>query len=948
MVGIRLRPGCALVEARVRLANRTPHTQSFLWWANVAVQVHDRYQSFFPPDVTYVADHARRAMSNFPIARGEYYGIDYGARHESQADLSWYANIPVPTSYMAMGSEQDFFGGYDHEKEAGLVHVADHRIAPGKKQWTWGNAAFGRAWDRNLTDEDGPYVELMAGVYTDNQPDFSFLAPYETRTFEQYWYPIRQIGPPLAANRDAAMSLRVDGRRVRIGVSVTSAIPDARVRLDGPGGSIVDQTRTLSPDAPLVMEAELPAGMSLTELRLAIETGDGRPILSSRLQRAVDRPVPPPAAEPPAPEAIATVEELLLTGIHLEQYRHATRQPEPYWLEALRRDADDVRTNTALGVRLLRAGDLLAAERHLRRAITRLTHLNPNPANGEPYYQLGLCLQLQNRLGEAEDAFAKATWNRAWQGPAQYALAQLRARAGDLDGALWRVECAIEAEPRHAAAHGLRAALLRRTGDLEGAWAVVSAVLASDPLDRWALEELPRISAKFRPANLGDAAGSPVLRVPDAQTALDLAHDYAGAGFLTEAVEVLEANVRGSGPDGTTDPMIHYTLGWLLERSGEPARASLHYRRGDQLPADGCFPVRIVEIEILQAARVAMPLGARAPYYLGNLYYDRRRYQEAIACWKQARVLDPSFPTVHRNLGLAEANVLRRPVTARRSYLRAFAADPTDGRVLFELDQLLKRQGAAPASRLARLEGQRDVVDARDDLSVEYATLLDRLDRPDEALAYLSGRRFHPWEGGEGRVLGTYVAVRLRLGRAALLDDLAQAAVAHFVAALEPPESLGEARHPLTPEHEIRYELGRALAATGDSTAARAQWDLAAEPIAEVLGMAPAYCFRGWALRALGRESEARSVFTAVHRSARRQARTTVTIDYFATSLPSFLLFDDDLQLRNQIECRYLEGLALLGLGRDRGARRAFRDVSAADVNHQDARNASAWSETTG
>ena len=236
MVGIRLRPGSAVVEARVRLVNRTPHAQTFLWWANVAVRVHDRYQSFFPPDVTFVADHARRAMSSFPIARGRYYGVDYGARPEADADLSWYRNIPVPTSYMAMGSTEDFFGGYDHAAEAGFVHIADHRIAPGKKQWTWGSAAFGQAWDRNLTDADGPYVELMAGVFTDNQPDFSFLAPYETRTFEQSWYPIRAIGPAVAANRELALNLRLDGGRARVGIAATRAIPSARIHLDGPHG----------------------------------------------------------------------------------------------------------------------------------------------------------------------------------------------------------------------------------------------------------------------------------------------------------------------------------------------------------------------------------------------------------------------------------------------------------------------------------------------------------------------------------------------------------------------------------------------------------------------------------------------------------------------------------------------------------------------------------------
>jgi len=68
-LGIRLRPNSALIELRGRLFNRTPLTQTFLWWANVAARVHDQYQSFFPPDVTCVADHAVRAMTSFPIAR---------------------------------------------------------------------------------------------------------------------------------------------------------------------------------------------------------------------------------------------------------------------------------------------------------------------------------------------------------------------------------------------------------------------------------------------------------------------------------------------------------------------------------------------------------------------------------------------------------------------------------------------------------------------------------------------------------------------------------------------------------------------------------------------------------------------------------------------------------------------------------------------------------------
>lgn len=133
MHGICLHPGRSVLELKVRLFNRTPFMQTFLWWANVATHVHEKYQSFFPPDVRYVADHAKRAISTYPLSHGHYYGVDYEERARNGVpadelprmfvpdgsyppnDLGWYANIPVPTSYMITATDSDFFGGYDHK-----------------------------------------------------------------------------------------------------------------------------------------------------------------------------------------------------------------------------------------------------------------------------------------------------------------------------------------------------------------------------------------------------------------------------------------------------------------------------------------------------------------------------------------------------------------------------------------------------------------------------------------------------------------------------------------------------------------------------------------------------------------------------------------------------------------------------------------------------------------
>jgi tetratricopeptide (TPR) repeat protein len=942
MHGVTLRPGSALVELRVRLFNRTEQPQTFLWWANVAARVHDRYESFFPPDVSYVADHAKRAVSTFPVSRDVYYGVDYGARAEADADLRWYRNIPVPTSYMALGTREDFFGGYDHAAQAGFVHWADHRIAPGKKQWTWGNAEFGYGWDRELTDGGGPYVELMAGVFTDNQPDFSFLAPYETRTFSQFWYPIRMIGPAHAATLEAAVSLTVDGQLAQVGVSAPRRWAGARVVLTAGTRVLSERTLDLGPDAPLVQDIRIPPAVGADELELSVRAADGRELVRYRRRRIEPGAPPAAAAEPPLPEDVTTIEELYLIGLHLEQYRHATRRPEDYWREALRRDPGDVRCNTALGAWHLRRGELGPAERHLRAAIARQTARNPNPRDGEPLYLLGLTLRHADRSSEADEALAKAEWNAAWQVSAGYARAQLAAARGDLVAARAKLDHVLDRDETQGAARVLRAALERRDGDLDLSANDLARVLEADPLDAWALNERRLLSGPSRIMGEGsDSFPGPADRPGSrsVQIALDVAHDYAAAGLIDEAIELLRRHAPEGDPNAATTPIARYTLAWLLERAGATEAAAAEWRRAAATRPDYCFPARLEEIVILEGAQAANQDDARAPYYLGNLLYDRRRHLDAIRAWRRSARLDPGFATVHRNLGIAEYNILRRPGRALRAYQRAFAADPSDGRILYELDQLRKRLNVSPAERLAELVEHEGLFRTRDDLTVERLTLLNLLGQHEAALEILRTRRFHPWEGGEGLVSGQWIEANLGLARAALTESRSAEAAELVSAARLYPANLGEGKHLLTAENALDVLMGRACRASGQEAEAR-DWfrrGAAVQGDPHSAPGEPTY-WRAIASRELGDEDTATALLNELLRAARRAARAEVRIDYFATSLPTFLIFEDDLNHRNRTEMRFLQGLALAGLGRVRAARAAFKSVLTANVSHAGAR----------
>jgi tetratricopeptide (TPR) repeat protein len=937
MHGVCLHPDRAYIEVKVRLFNRTPLTQTFLWWANIGAQVHELYQSFFPPDVHYVADHAKRATSRFPLCDGYYYGVNYGERGRtgvpseetppkflppgsySPNDLRWYANIPVPTSYMAMGSREDFHGGYDHKCKAGVVLVANRHIAPGKKQWTWGNHTFGYAWDRNLTDEDGPYIELMAGVYTDNQPDFSFLAPFETKTFRHIWYPIREIGPVCKANPDVALSLQSEKNEVRIGVNVTQVFPSAKIRLDAGKVRIAEWECDLKPQNAVLKSVALPAGIRATELTAFIESREGKVLVHYTEPPPAEQELPASATEPGLPGEIQSSDELYLTGVHLDQYRHATRHADAYWREALRRDPSDSRCNNAMGRWHLRRAEFSQAEEFFLRAIRSLTRCNSNPADGEAFYNLGLTLRYRGRNEQAYDAFYKATWNHGWQCAAYLALAEEEVKKKDWNAAIEHLKYSLCRNTDNLNTRNLTVIALRRLGRVEEAGRLLQETLALDPLDSWA-----RYLATSSLPN-------------DNQTLFDLALDYARAGLYADAVALLERMDRVAR-DGSV-PTLCYALGHFHWQLGNSAAARDAYAEASGASPDYCFPHRLEEFIFLQAAVSAYPEDARAAYYLGNLLYDRRRHREAIALWEQSARRDPSFSTVWRNLGIAYFNILEDGPLARSAFDQAIRANPMDARILYERDQLWKRLGESPEQRLAELERYPELVGLRDDLSVEFAGLHNQTGQHEKALSLLVSRKFQPWEGGEGLALGQYVRANLALGRSALADGEPREARHFFEAALRSPENLGEVAHPLANQSDIYFFLGNAWEVAGDHLSAERWWQRAAQHRGDfqemsVKSFSEMTYYTALALKQLDRKAEAEELLRSLLAYAQGLAQQEPRINYFATSLPTMLLFEDDLKKRNIVSSLFLRAQAWLGLGESQKARELLNQVLQLDRNH--------------
>ncbi|HJZ39775.1 MAG TPA: DUF5107 domain-containing protein, partial [Bacteroidales bacterium] len=565
MTGFTIYPHCAYLEIKVRLFNRTSLPQSFLWWANPAVKVNDDYQSVFPPDVHAVFDHGKRDVSTFPISTGKYYKVDYSPG----TDISRYKNIPVPTSYMAITSDYDFVGGYENDSKGGLLHVANHHVAPGKKQWTWGNGDFGYAWDRNLTDEDGPYIELMCGVYTDNQPDFSWMMPGEEKTFSQYFMPYRDLGVVKNATREAMVNLEIENGAARIRVYTTSDYPAGKVVLMLDDHLLFNESFDFHPATSYEGLVILPEGTKPEQLLVEVKSAEGKTLVGWRPEPVTLKETPEPARSAKTPGETENIEQLYLTGLHLEQYRHATYDPRDYYEEALRRDNGDSRCNNALGLWLLRRGQFARAEIHFRRSIKTLTQRNPNPADGEAFFNLGLALRYQGKAEEAYDAFYKSVWNSAWVNSGYFQIACLEIMKGRWNEALSAIDRSLARNWWDHKARHLKVRILRQLKMTGEALDLCSESLEADPFNYGILFE----KYLLRQRNPGDLSLLKQLIRGNIHTYTEFALDYAWAGLYSEASELITIGIAEQEVNDVY-PLAWYFKAWFEHQSDNVIQAS--------------------------------------------------------------------------------------------------------------------------------------------------------------------------------------------------------------------------------------------------------------------------------------------------------------------------------------------------------------------------------------
>ncbi|NND06149.1 MAG: DUF5107 domain-containing protein [Saprospiraceae bacterium] len=870
--GISLYPGKSYLELDGRMINVTENTNSILYWANVATHVNEDYQVVFPPSTQFAVYHAKNSFSHWPITQEPYRGNSY---YEQGVDASWWKNHPTANSFFAYDIQDGFLAGYDHGKEAGTMLVANPHIVKGAKLWEWGPDPQYAIWDTKvLTDNDGPYAELMSGAYSDNQPDYSWIKPYEQKVFKQYWYPIRSTGGATMANLHGLLNLQsLSKQNVRISANATTTYRDSKISLKEGDQTHFEKIIDISPTTPFDTVIDVSPGTIYNHLTLALTDASGALLLSyTPIQLNDNKPLPEPVQPPAQPSEISGQEDLYFTGLRIKQFYNARLDARDYFEEALKRDPLDTRCNTQMGITHSERGELNKAANYFRKALVRPTRDYTRPRNCEPLYHLGLILAQQGKWDTAYDTLYRAAWDYAFSSPAYFQLAQISTHRGDYKQALAELDRSLLTNAANLNSLNLKASLLRKLGHIELATAAVSEVLVHDKLNFWAHFERMLID------DFTNLASFKKLIRDEPESYLELAVGFCNAGLYEESERVLEIAVASNDKRIRDYPTIHYYLANLKSRRGMQEAAVGHWEAAQTLPIDYCFPFRMETLKMYEAALNHDPTASRAYYYQGNLLYDKQP-QKAIEAWEQAVKYEPELAMAHRNLGWGYAQQEYGLKKAIAAYEKAIAVDPSHPRFYDELDRLYEENGSPIEKRYKVLTDNHQVVSQHNRPLVREALVANAIGDFDLAIDILTSYYFNRREGSGG-LHDHYVDAHLLRGKKHLQQKAYKLALKDFEAADLYPENQSMGRD------EDSQRRAQIFYLTGLAYEKMMNAEFAMQFYKKATGVEvkePDYYYHQMlAYRKLGMEKEANQVLTKLSEAGKNLLGESADVDFFS------------------------------------------------------------------
>lgn len=744
LVGLTLEPGKAYLKKEFKSLDVTPYQYPALFFSNNAVHANDNYQFIFPPDVETVNFHYMSEFTKWPILNQNYQSRDY----TKGEDLSWWNTAKQPVSFFVYKSDQDFLGGIDHGKKAGIVLVGDHQIFKGKKLWNWGKNELQRSWDEKLTDTDGAYAELMVGFYSDNQPDYNFLAPYETKYGTMYMYGIKNLNGMKEANKDFVANLELKDKTVLIEINATSVQNNLSVVLTSKGKTIFESKADISPTKPFQKSLKVDPEILLEDLKISVLSDKNVQLISWQKQAEKNEPFPETYVDPIDPKEYKSNEELFYAGLKIEQFGNTNFDFMKYYEEALSRDPDDAKVNTQIGTVYLKRGYYEKAEYHLKRAVDKVTGNYKKAQDATSLYYLGVCYMNQGKTKDALDMLYRSTWAYAWTSAGYTLVAKLESSQRNWEKAFDAVDRACNANTQNIEALTTRTTILRYMTRYEDAYSTAKKALIVDPLSFTAINEMMLLSANVTTGKstaqwLTDL--SERLRT-EPFNYIETAARYSQMGLYADASNVMSLAAKSDKPELSQSPIVHYVLGRYLALNGDKQKSDQAISDAGKLSFDNCFPYGDESIKALEFAVLKNSNDATACYLLGNAWCNFKP-EKAIEYWKMAAKNNNKASIIYRNIAFAEANYFQNMQAALDNIYKAISLDPDVSRYYGEAGVYMSYAGMTAKQLQDFYTKYESLAASSIELQMLGVKIGNMTGQYDSAIDLLSKMKYHDEEG---------------------------------------------------------------------------------------------------------------------------------------------------------------------------------------------------------
>ncbi len=795
-VRVTLHPGKAYLDEQIRIFNPTDAINPYYFWNCTAFPCRAGTRFIYP--MTLGTDHHGTTFFSWPIHEGK--------------DLSWLKNYETWASIFSVNCAFDFFGAYDVDADRGIVQVADHNKLSGKKAWTWGTWDYGLVSQKNLTDDDGPYIEVQSGPLP-TQSDYGMLLPRQVISWQEWWYPVHGLGDGFEyATKDVAIQTFRADEKLQLRMLGTSTFRGASCTLSENGEELFRKRIDISPRKPAIVELSS-APQSGVDVTLKTRNGD---VLAS-----FTTPLPIPKVSPPdvsklmtKPDEQLSVDEKYSKGLKYDLATNRKKARE-YYEKALAEDAQHPLALRGLAVLDIEAGLYEDAIEQLEKALLR------DESDGLSWFFLGVShLRLRNEK-EALRCAHKAT---ACSGTASggYDLAgRAYMRLGDFPKAIEAFEKAVRLNPKDTKAKNHMILALYASGNKRSAYKKAKERIATNPTDLvpralLALQN-KRAMARFVVGEARDFVGEYDFEM------LETSLVFAELGLLDEAVELLVTKYVAN-PHAEQSPLPLYYLAYFTSRQGNATIARSYLSQAEQTYKDYVFPSRPEAIDVLKFAVSDKPDDAYAHLHLGNLYANFGRVDEAAEHWRRAYEFNPSLSIAFRNMGLYCWAVEDDLTKAEDFYRKAIEAQPEDQTLYRDLADILlaaKKRGeaikvleATPSEKMRRA----DVIIMLTQAYVDEQRYTDAIDLLDSTPYFVN------WEG-QTITWDLFHKAHLERGQERFKKKDFKGALDDFEAALTYPENIGVGRSNKPQEAQALYWKGQVLQELGRLEEARSAWN---------------------------------------------------------------------------------------------------------------------------